>query len=321
MRILPYPHGVPHQIRSASGYLSEIQKFSEENRKAGFFGVLLFASLGDPLDQWDLAHQVAGATGQVPLVAVFPFWEHPVLTARKIASFQAIHDREIAINWLTGISVRDQEKIGLELSKEDRYARLSEYIEIVTALLDPTQTKIYSFAGKYFQVNRHNLTFTSTHKVHHFVSGSSQGCVDLVKKFPFLNQITAGREMTFDYGPTVSGVGLGFVVRETAEEAKAFYLEKMSPTPKSLVYSRLAEQNTDSEWKQDLFKLGKSGQDLGNFYPGALDGYSELGFFVGDYRQGAEYFRNLKSQGIDTVLASLLNSGEVQHLKKAVDLV
>ncbi len=321
MKVFPYPHGLPHQIRSPEILIDLLRQFKVKNDELGFDGILMFTSLNDAYDPWDLAHVVAQDSNQVPLVAIMPNWEHPIITARKIVGFQEIYQRPTAINWLTGLALRDYEKLGLNMEKEERYAKLGEFVDIVKLLLENHKNVPVTFEGRYFTVRNHKLSRLPKFPISNYVSGTSDACAQFLSTRPEFMHLTMGMQPGFEYPKTARAVGLGLFTRPTKEEALENFYKKLQLTQQSKAYGKLARANTDSHWKKQLFETADNPEGIDGFFSQALLSYSELGFLVTDYKETANYFLELLNRGIDTFLLSLIDSDELGHVRKALNLV
>ena len=321
MKIFAYPHGMPSQIREPAELIKLLNEFKIKNDELGFDGILMFSSFNDAYDTWDLGHLVAQGSKQIPLVALMPNWEHPVITARKIVSFQKLYNRPLAINWLTGLALLDYQKLGLDLSKAERYEKLSEYVSVVKALINNKSNKPISHSGKYFTLIGHKLTRLPEHQVVHYISGTSTECDEFLDAHPDFLQISQAMQLGYQYGPRVRGVGLGLFARPTEKEALEIFHKTFLIDKSSQAYATLAKANTDSNWKKELFRAAENIDGVNGFFASALLNYSELGFLVQSYDGAAKYFRELKQRKIDTFLLSLISAEELPHVRKVFDLV
>ena len=315
MKIFAYPHAFSELACTNESYLTRLENCGCKNEKNNYLGMLLFTSLRDKHDPWELANFVVmKSVRQIPVVAVHPYWEHPVLFARKILSFQHIHQRAISINWITGISQKDLSKLGVNISKSERYSFLAEYIEIVNLLL--SKKSPINFSGKYFKFEAQSLALEVLFEVKQFLSGSSTCAVNCVKNFPYLIHLDAAREDTSSYSNTVQGVGLGIVVRPTVDEARKVYELKLPKTTSSKVYSKMVSQNSDSRWRKMLSQNEITGPMIGS---DSLQRASNLGFFVGDYDQFEIFTKKHLEHGIKYFFMSILDSEEHSHLSQALN--
>ena len=70
-----------------------------------------------------------------PLVAVRPVYMHPYAVAKIVASIGHVYGRRVYLNMVAGGFRNDLVSLGDETSHDERYARLTEYTQIVTQLL------------------------------------------------------------------------------------------------------------------------------------------------------------------------------------------
>lgn len=318
LKVYPYPHRYPHQIKDKFQYINEITQLKKENDKFGFEGILLFTSLDDPFDNWNLGDLVALDSKQVPLIACLPIGMHPYFVARKISTMQSIYKRDIAINWITGINKSDYDRLCINVEKNDKYKMLEEFIHIVNELLDG---KKLNFDGEYFQLKGLRLPSKPEFKLRNFIAGSSTQCLDLVKKLNYVEHIGIGMEPSFKYASSVKGLGLGIIARQTEQEAINAMNTYFQPSQIADKYIQMSKLNTDSNWKSDLFDRVDESNGIEGFYASVLKAYSQVGFFVSSYEKVANYIGDHLSNGVSTFFVSLASPEEAQHLQKAISLI
>jgi len=318
LNIYPYPHRYPVQVQSTSQYLDEVMNCKTLNDQAGFDGILLFTSLDDPFDQWTLGGEVFRGSQQVPIVAVMPGWEHPVVTARKLETLQTIYQRPCAVNWITGLNLSDHEKLGAPKSKPVRFEMLNEYMEIVMRLQSGEKL---TFSGKHYQVKGHRLTHFSQIQTKHYISGSVENFDSTLSKYPALVPVSIGLEKGFTYSQPVKGVGLGIIARSTEQEARQVMEMFLGDKKISEKYIEMSKKNTDSIWKKRLFDRVDHHEGINGFYASALKGFSQVGFFVHSYEACADYLLDHIQNGRDHFFISLVSSKEILHIKKVFDWV
>ncbi|NEQ71414.1 MAG: LLM class flavin-dependent oxidoreductase [Symploca sp. SIO2D2] len=83
-------------------------------------------------DVWQVAQLILqNSKNIVPLVGVQPVYMHPFSVAQKVATLGLIYGRLVDLNMIAGADRRELAMLGDRLSHDDRYVRLSEYIQIV----------------------------------------------------------------------------------------------------------------------------------------------------------------------------------------------
>jgi len=217
--------------------------------------------------------------------------------------------------------LNDYEKLGLKLTKVQRYAMLKEHITVVNALLDPVSKKTLTFEGEFFYVKNHKLQKNLSFPLYQYISGTSAECLELIREFKFLNQLVGGMEKGHTYSEFAKGAAFGVVVRPSELDAKKIFDKKFKSDSLSLSYAKLAQKNTDSDWKLKIHERLKQEDSKGNFFYSSISHYSEVGFVVGDYIQVSEYFKNLISLGMSTFVVCLLDCADIYHLRKCIDLI
>ncbi len=132
------------------GYIKDFAQAAE----AGGFDRVLVGYFADGPDGFLIAAAAAAHTERLGfLVAHRPGFVAPTLAARKFATLDQITGGRAAIHVITGGDDADQFRDGDRLTKEDRYERTDEYVEILKRVwMDPAATidhegKFYQFKG------------------------------------------------------------------------------------------------------------------------------------------------------------------------------
>jgi len=311
IRVFPYPQYI-YSNSDTNLYINKLTELKKFNDKFYFDGILIFTTLEDPDDHWELAHFISRSSKQMPVIAINPNWEHPVITARKIITFQHLQKKTLAINWITGALLSDNEKIGITLSKEDRYEKLFEYITIVNELLEG---KKIQFEGKYFQTKNYKLKRELKFPILQFISGTSEGCDKILEKLTLLNRLVIGMNINHVYPKHSKGIGFGLIVRDTRKEAFRHFNQTFPENPVGEKFLALSEKNTDSQWRLDLIKQAKKQKySETGLFASTLKNYADNGWFVGSYDDGFEYIRHHINLGIENFFINLIDPNETQHI-------
>jgi len=111
------------------------------------------------------------------LIAHRPGFVAPTLAARKIATFDCLCQGRLAIHIITGASDAEQRGDGDFATKEQRYRRASEYIQVMK--LAWTQEERFDFNGKFYRVRGARSDIRPLQKPHPplFFGGSSDGAL------------------------------------------------------------------------------------------------------------------------------------------------
>jgi alkanesulfonate monooxygenase len=141
------------EIRNTAGPVIDrgyVRRFSRAHEDAGFDRVLIGYASSQP-DGTQVAAYAAAHTERVGfLVAHRPGFVAPTLAARTFATLDQFTQGRIALHIITGGSDTEQRHDGDYLSKDERYARTDEYLDILK--LAWTSDERFSYTGKHYQV-------------------------------------------------------------------------------------------------------------------------------------------------------------------------
>ena len=128
-----------------------IREFAQAHEDAGFDRVLIGYSATSP-DGFAIATAVLNQTKHLKvLIAHRPGFVAPTVEARKLATLdQLTGGGRVAIHHISGGSDADQRRDGDHISKDERYARTGEFIEVLRRTLD-SQTP-FDFEGDFYRV-------------------------------------------------------------------------------------------------------------------------------------------------------------------------
>jgi alkanesulfonate monooxygenase len=141
------------EIRPSAGPVIDpdyVRRFARAHEDTGFDRVLIGYSSTRP-DGTQVAAYAAAQTDRLSfLVAHRPGFVAPTLAARTFATLDQFTGGRIAVHIITGGSDAEQRRDGDHLSKDERYARTDEYLDIVKAAW--TSETAFSYPGKYYQI-------------------------------------------------------------------------------------------------------------------------------------------------------------------------
>ncbi len=141
------------EIRLTSGPVIDpdyVRRFARAHEDAGFDRVLIGYSSARP-DGTQVAAYAASQTERLSfLVAHRPGFVAPTLAARTFATLDQFTRGRIAVHIITGGNDAEQRRDGDHLSKDERYARTDEYLDIMRQAW--TSDAPFSYAGKYYQI-------------------------------------------------------------------------------------------------------------------------------------------------------------------------
>jgi alkanesulfonate monooxygenase len=141
------------EIRQTAGPVIDreyVRRFSRAHEDAGFDRVLIGYSSSQP-DGMQVAAYAAAHTERLGfLVAHRPGFVAPTLAARTLASLDQFTSGRAAVHIITGGSDSEQRRDGDYLTKDERYDRTDEYIDLLK--LTWTSDAPFSYKGRYYQV-------------------------------------------------------------------------------------------------------------------------------------------------------------------------
>ncbi|WP_430331525.1 LLM class flavin-dependent oxidoreductase [Rhodococcus sp. ACT016] len=273
--------GRASEFRPASlDYLSLVARTAEQ---LGFEAVLTPTGTWCP-DAWITTAALIRETRTLKfLVAFRPGLITPTLAAQQAAAFQELSGGRLLLNIVTGGDAEEQRRFGDFLTKEERYERTGEFLDIVRGAWGAAP---YDHAGKYYTVEGAAAFPTPTPAPRIFFGGASEPALDVAAKHvdTYLTWtepparvgalIDDVRRRAAAHGRTLSfGIRAHVIARDTSEEAWAEadkLVARMSPAQIELARTRLAQSESEGQRRQlglsaDLRKL--------EVYPGLWAGY------------------------------------------------
>lgn len=130
-------------------YIETLAKVQEQ----GGFDRVLFAFHSTSPDSLLVAQHVAAATDRLNLmIAHRPGFTAPTVAARQLATLDHLTRGRVGVHIITGGSDAELAQDGDHLTKDERYARTREYLDILR--LEWTSAAPFDCRGKYYQVDR-----------------------------------------------------------------------------------------------------------------------------------------------------------------------
>lgn len=115
----------------------------------GWDRVLFAYSSGSPIPAPAAGYLAARLDTLQILLAHRPNVSYPTYAARTFATLDQISDGRLTVHFITGGSDHEQQREGDTLSKDERYARTREYIEIVKKVW--TRTEAFDHEGAHYR--------------------------------------------------------------------------------------------------------------------------------------------------------------------------
>jgi alkanesulfonate monooxygenase len=128
-----------------------IETVAKAHENAGFDRALLAFHSTSP-DGLQVAQHVLGVTERLNvLIAQRPGFTAPTLLARQLATVDQFSRGRVALHVITGGNATELKQDGNTIDdKDERYARTSEFLDVVRA--EWTSDKPFTYSGKYYQV-------------------------------------------------------------------------------------------------------------------------------------------------------------------------
>jgi alkanesulfonate monooxygenase len=299
----------------ASEYAARIRDVSRWSEAAGCEGILVYTDNGI-VDAWLVAQLVVQATERLcPLVALQPVYMHPYTVAKLVSSLAYLHGRRTYLNMVAGGFRNDLLALGDDTPHDERYERVVEYGSIVKALTSSPEP--VSMEGRYYTVRNLRLTppLPDELPLGMTISGSSPAGLDAARalgaiavKYP---QPSLLEERQLD-AEIESGMRVGIVARESAEEAWRVAYERFPEDRAGQIAHRLAMQVSDSEWHRQLSERAHEAASADDpYWLGPFKNYKTFcPYLVGDYRRVAEELGRYIELGFETYILDIPASAE-----------
>lgn len=118
--------------------------------EAGGFDRVLLAFHSSTPDSLFVGQYVAGLTRRLKLMLAHrPGFTAPTLAARQLATLDHLTDGRVAVHIITGGNDRELEQDGDWLTKDERYARTSEYLDVIRR---EWSGESFDYHGAYYRV-------------------------------------------------------------------------------------------------------------------------------------------------------------------------
>jgi alkanesulfonate monooxygenase len=308
-----------------AAYLERVAEVARWSDEAGYRGILVYTDNGIA-DPWLVSQIILqNTTALCPLVAIQPIYMHPYTAAKMVSTLGLLHKRRIFLNMLAGGFKNDLLALNDETPHDDRYVRTVEYTKIMTALLAGREP--VTFEGKYYKVT--NLKMTPPLPPELFpgvlISGSSEAGLAAAReigatavKYPK----PPGEEDDQTKDTIDSGVRVGVIARDTADEAWRIALERFPEDRKGQIAHGLAMKVTDSQWHKQLSELGEKPVSEENpYWLGPFQNYKTFcPYLVGTYERVGEEIARYIGFGYKTFILDIPPSyDELQHTAAAFE--
>jgi alkanesulfonate monooxygenase len=282
-------------------YVQRVVDISQWSEEFDCDGMLIYCDNG-LIDPWLVAQIVVQNTQRMsPLVAIQPIYMHPYSVAKLVTSIGHLYGRRIALNMVAGGFRNDLTALGDTTAHDERYARLTEYTQIIRGLLEGSGA--IELNGRYYSVTKLKMTPPLPRDLFPeiFVSGSSpagmQAAVTLdatAVRYPQPAEFEAAERQAVATGVRC-GARVGIIARQDGDEAWRVALARFPPDRRGQLAHQLAMKVSDSLWHKQLSLLGDRPtspdnpywlspmQNYRTFCPYLVGSYAEVGTELGRY--------------------------------------
>ncbi|RPA57314.1 LLM class flavin-dependent oxidoreductase [Gordonia oryzae] len=313
-------HGVAAQASSRPASVPYLGQIARSAEQLGFSAALTPTGAWCE-DAWVSTAMLSSVSERLKfLVAFRPGVTAPFLSAQMAGTFQNLSGGRLLLNVVTGGEDAEQAMFGDFSTKEERYARADEFLEIVRRLWTG---ETLTFEGKYLSVENATLHQIPDPLPEIYFGGSSAAGIAVAarhadvyltwgeppeavaEKVARVRSAAAeqGRELTY-------GIRLHTIARATSEEAWAEadrLLENISAEDIARIQSGL--KRSASEGQQRMLALNKGSKDGLEIYPNLWAGIGLVRggagtAMVGSYTEIADLIEAYRDVGIDEFVLS-----------------
>lgn len=293
---------------------------------AGCAGILVYTD-NNQLSPWLVAQIILQHTGKlVPLVATQPIYMHPYSVAKLITTLGHLYERRIDLNMVAGGFKNDLTALKDTTPHDERYARLTEYTNIITSLC--ASSNPVTVAGRYYSVE--NLVLKPPLPAHLapriLLSGSSGAGLDAARQLGATAiQYPGPAQSVTQTAPADEsyGIRVGIICREDSGEAWRAAHEKFPPDHRGQLTHQLAMKTSDSSWHSRLAETGEAVRDKPTpYWLFPFENYKTFcPYLVGSYREVARELGLYLAAGYRTFILDIpTEEQEFEHWRRVFDL-
>lgn len=279
--------------------------------EAGCHGALIYTD-NSLVSAWTVASVVVEHTSVLrPLVATQPVDQHPHTTATFLASMAHIHGRAADLNLIAGGFITDLHALGDTTPHDRRYDRLVEFTEIVQGL---TAGETVTVSGEWYRVDALTLSppIPTELAPSILMSGSSEAGLAAAARLgaTAVQYPRPPHEVLDTPAGLNTGIRVGIIARDDAEEAWRIAHERFPPDRKGELLHQLAMARSDSVWHADLSRLAAASADEGaTYWLHPFQNYNSFcPYLVGTHDQVAEVVAAYWEDGHRTMILDIPHS-------------
>jgi len=282
--------------RETVDYKTLTKNFVELSVRHGFRHTLM--TVGNKrLDPWTLSQWAMHENPQfAPLIAVNPFYQHPVEIAKKVTALHQLYGHSLALNFVTGSFFSERKSVGDHLSFKESAQRLKESVSIVRELLEGTKPAISS--GPFYPLQGAEVhPKCQGPRFECFLSGNlrqdfagDEDCYFVTSMRPLAETLPAAPR---------SGISFGICARETREEARAALSRLYPADRRGEMLFELSLANNETPWNRWLKTYLAESKQEDPFYclQPMKNFWSSVPYLVGSYDEVTQRIREYIAKG------------------------
>lgn len=257
-----------------------------------------------------------------PIVAVNPIYMHPYTAAKMVSSFALMYQRKVCLNMITGTALNYLEALNEDLSHDDRYERLREYVHIILALLE-RRTPV-NFSGRFYKISNLQLpkSIPSSLFPEFFLAGQSDAARRLCRDLGAigLQMLQPGIEQGLSDNRAIF---FGITTRKDEAQAWEVAKELFPESEEDQMLLDFSMDNTDSAWKTRM-KLEADQPhraETGYWLTPFRNLKANCAYVVGSYERIADILVRLIRGGIDVFILDIpAREEEFEHIHQALEI-
>lgn len=330
MPYLRYYTEIPGVMENTN-QLALIDLISTLSEKHNFTGTLIFYHHLS-LDPWMLTSRVIHKTERlIPLIAAQPYAIPPFSVAKKVATISNLYNRKVSLNLITGVSDVELKNANETIDPKMKYARLTEYIQVIKLLLNNRDP--ISYKGEFYNFNKLHLLpqIKSEHIPEIFMAGSSfeniqcaHSVADTTVLRPepinlfkenYCSQINTSRLNI--------ALRISIIARPTTEEAWEIARKTFPKNRAGAILTNLRKKVVSHNTR--LMAHLSSYEEIYDevYWMGAYyNGVSDDPYLVGSYIDVANYLKRYTDSGVNTILfGDLFSEEQFIHASRVIDIL
>jgi alkanesulfonate monooxygenase len=309
---------IPNGYRAPSrAYLADVARAAD---RLGFEGVLTPTGTWCE-DAWLTSAALLAETSKLKfLVAFRPGLVPPTLAAQQTATLQRFSEGRVLLNVVTGSDDAEQRRFGDPLGHDERYARTSEFLQIVKSIW--TQDSV-DFTGKYYTVADARVSAPPNPLPEIYFGGSSAAALPVAAEFAdvYLTwgeppeaaaaKVERVRDQAGALGRKVRfGIRLHTISRDTSAAAWAVANEMLAElTDEQIAKATALHASSESEGQRRMTSLHGGRVDKLEIYPNLWAGVGLVRggagtALVGSHQEVADLITEYHLLGFDEFILS-----------------